>query len=199
MGGLGSGLYGGTGKKSKRSVESCRGLDLRQMQKEEALSRERFGWKWVDQDGNSTGSIGVVPGEEGLLLLYKEDGISKEEMIYFAETSARFGKVKWFLCPSCGNRYANLYFVDSSFACRICHNLNYRSSQSADDLEYFHWQMEKICRRLRGEYDPMAMHPPERPAGMHRKTYKRIFQQYEDLALKRHAAFMRAASAILRR
>ena len=199
MGGLGSGLYGGGGKKSKRSVESCRSLDIRILQKKKALALQSFAWEWRNGNGDLTGSIGIKMLDDGLQLQYKFGEQPKKVKLYFAETPAGYGSVKWFLCPNCGDRRAILYMVNGSFACRVCHNLNYRSSQSTDDLDYYHWQLEKLCYRLQAEYDPTTSYPPERPAGMHQKTYAKLYRQYRILAHKRNVAFIRAVNAILGR
>ena len=197
MGGLGSGLYGGGGKKSKRSVESCRNLDIRILQKKKALALQSFVWEWRNENRDLTGSIGIKTLDDGLQLQYKFGEQPKKVKLDFAETAAGYGDVRWFLCPNCGDRRAILYMVDGSFACRVCHNLNYRSSQSSDDLEYYHWQLEKLCRQLKEEYDPIAIFPPERPARMHQKTYGKIYRQYRVLAHKRDKTFLKSAGAIL--
>lgn len=38
------------------------------------------------------------------------------------------GRLRWFLCPSCGRRVAKLYLPSNSyfFLCRHCHGLEYR-------------------------------------------------------------------------
>jgi hypothetical protein len=195
MGGMRSGLYGGGGKLSKRSVESCPNLNMRILQKQNVFAHPAFLWEWKNQRGEW--SMTVKLEEYGLLLIYKIGDEKKKVKIFITETQAGFGKVKWFLCPSCGDRRAILYLVGGKFACRVCHNLNYTSSQATDELDYYHWQLQKLCNRLKAEYEPTSIFPPERPKGMHQKTYSAIYLKYRVLAHKRDEAWMQRAGAII--
>lgn len=54
-----------------------------------------------------------------------------EERFFFARfvtTSCHFGGIRyWYQCPLCRRRSGVLYIVAEHLACRVCHNLTYRS------------------------------------------------------------------------
>jgi hypothetical protein len=55
-------------------------------------------------------------------------------VIWLTATRPHFGGRRWwFLCPSCGRRVGKLYLPPNEkiFACRLCHGLTYRSSQTS--------------------------------------------------------------------
>ncbi|UAT31468.1 hypothetical protein K7T73_04340 [Bacillus badius] len=200
MGGYGSGLYGnGTGI-GKTAVEHCRSIDIRRWQREKILSPGRsFTWVWYDESGEPTATISVIPERNRLILAYSVNGESIRTNVYLSNTKTGFGQRKWFHCPKCGQRIAILYIKGKYFRCRQCHNLNYRSSQLSGDPLYYHEQLEKICRKLDGRYDPLSYSPPSKPKGMHQRTYLQMKIKYMQLAEKRDQAFIAGASRILKR
>ena len=54
-----------------------------------------------------------------------------QEITVVSTTSNLEGFVRWFVCPSCGNRVGKLYLPagEAVFLCRKCHNLAYRAQQ----------------------------------------------------------------------
>lgn len=199
MGGMGSGLYGNGGKKGRPTIENCRELNINKLKREKALELPSFTYSWSDQDGERTGQVFFLVKPERLIALYKVNGEQRAQSIFFVESIAGYGVRKWFGCPRCENRRSSLYLASGEFACRECHDLNYRSSQTNDDLEYFHWQLRKLCKLLQADYDPMSDIAPPRPTGMRKKKYERLCSRYENLAYRRNVAFIRIAGGIIRR
>ena len=83
-----------------------------------------------------------------------------------------FGGFRWyFVCP-CGKRVVNLYQPGAwgEFACRYCHRLVYASQR--DQLEALLHRARVIRTRLGG---PTRAGPPlpDKPKGMHGRTYVR--------------------------
>lgn len=81
-----------------------------------------------------------------------------------------------FICPYCGKRVQKLYFAQRRFRCRVCANLNYYTQQVTHNDDAAAWRMERIFRKdfgVKGELIPMDMCHwlPEKPKGMHWKTY----------------------------
>ncbi len=63
------------------------------------------------------------------------DGRGREQQVELQAAPSCVGGVRWwFRCPSCGRRVQKLYLPPASpeetFACRICHRLTYRSTQT---------------------------------------------------------------------
>jgi hypothetical protein len=95
-------------------------------------------------------------------------------------TPCHFGhKRYWFLCPSCGRRCAILY----PWVCRVCASGRYESeSLSPEDrlMRRAFRLRERLGQRGGGLFGDV----PERPRGMHRRTYERLVAQGEAIEAK---------------
>jgi hypothetical protein len=107
---------------------------------------------------------------------------SSEQLIPIVWTKCpRGGRRPWFLCEPpgryCGRRVALLYSGGELFACRRCYGLAYESQQQSEFLRGLR-KAQKIRVRLGGS--PNLLHPlPEKPKGMHWRSYRRIKRVYE--------------------
>lgn len=189
------GSYGPKAKQGRRTVESCPQMDIRYLQRASFLASHSFSLEWKNGQGEVVSSIGVVVQKDGLLLAYKVNDVRKRVKVYYSITKTGYGSRKWFVCPRCGERCAILYLNEAYFACRKCHDLTYYSVQTSDDLEYCHWQLEKLCKRLKAEYDPTRDYAPDKPLRMHWSTYAKLRGRYAYLVEERAAAFVRIVSA----
>jgi hypothetical protein len=86
------------------------------------------------------------------------------------------GERIWFLCPRCNRRAAILYAPGHLFWCRRCCQLAY-SSQGEGTEDRVREKAEAIRRQL-GGVPGLAWPFPERPKGMHYRTYERLRQEY---------------------
>ena len=88
------------------------------------------------------------------------------------------GQRPWFVCPVysdgryCGRRAAILYGAGELFGCRRCLGLYYASQQETP-LHRALGQARKIRMRLGGSADLLEPFP-EKPKGMHRRTFQRL-------------------------
>jgi hypothetical protein len=100
------------------------------------------------------------------------------------------GRRAWFVCSKlgCGMRVAVLHATQRGFRCRHCMRLSYASTHEQP--------FDRVLRRIRtarfrlGASSPNLMEPfPEKPPGMHQRTYRAI--ETKELlswsALQRHA------------
>jgi hypothetical protein len=76
----------------------------------------------------------------GLLSLFTTEQTSREieQIIPVVSTQPNYGGHRfWFLCPLCDHRVAKVYLPEKcdQFGCRHCHNLTYRSSQTAHQYD----------------------------------------------------------------
>jgi hypothetical protein len=117
-----------------------------------------------------------------MVLLYRhrapgDEWEDVEEPVYFDWTPCNYGgERRWFICPivGCGNRVAVLYGAGKYFACRHCYNLTYES-QREDTIGRAIRRKHKNIERLGGEIDDLYY--PEKPKGMHWKTYDRLMAE----------------------
>lgn len=180
MGGYGSGP---SGYRRKTSTENCISLDVRQL------------FRWSGADGvmrtctwsrgqRELASLEWALDRDGLSLIYsgtdKGTGKARRQKYWFAATWTPCnlgGQRIWLLCD-CGRRVAKLYVPfggEPLFRCRHCLSLTYASrlDPAASAIN----RARAIRIRLGGGAD-LSKPFPERPKGMHRRTYKRLHEEY---------------------
>ncbi len=177
MGGTGSGRRWSWDKKD--TVESCRHIDVRRLQRDGVLKPGyRWNWAWWDYEGNKTSDVSIYSYEDKIRLVYTIDPNtdSAEKIDYcipISYTDCNYGGSRpWFICPAegCGRRVAFLYFKDKHFLCRHCHELSYISRQENDYMRLLS-KAQKIRVKLGGSGNTSDLFPPK-PKHMHRKTYE---------------------------
>ena len=100
------------------------------------------------------------------------------------------GNQAFFLCPACGERRRYLYLSGTTFLCRKCAKLNYKSQQETrSDCMYFYRKGMLLADRHL-EPPPVFIDGfsfcawvPDRPRYMHNGTYARYlrrFARYQD-------------------
>lgn len=109
-----------------------------------------------------------------------------EQRVAITWTACHFGgRRPWFSCPAytagryCGRRVALLYLDGRFFACRPCCGLAYESQQEASCWRGL-GKAQKIRMQLGGSPNPLEAFP-DRPKGMHWKTYDGL-RRAHDLA-----------------
>ena len=178
--------YAGGGK---TTVESCRSIDVLDWHRRGCLrSPRRFSWAWR-QDGERVASINVETERNRVTLKYRsrrygEDWAGAKQQFPVVWTPCRFGGERpWFTCSVyangtyCGRQVTKLYQTGRLFACRHCSRLAYASQQeSAHDRGLR--KAQGIRMRLGGTAN-MLDDFPEKPKGMHRRTYERLCRVHD--------------------
>ena len=103
-------------------------------------------------------------------------------------TACNFGGERpWFICPDvrCGRRVAVLYGPGRYFLCRHCYDLVYES-QRENEMHRALRRAQTIRERLGGSAN-MTKPFPERPKGMHWKTYERLWWEYHEADMEQLA------------
>lgn len=178
MGGAGSGNRWRTG--TRRKCEDLLDLRISALRKYGLLEPGRRGNLGWTVNGRSVGSIGTFADEGSLELTYRHEGPSQDwwdvhELIALDFTEQHFGgERRWFICPSCARRCAVL-FAGEQFSCRVCLNLGYRS-QYEDPRFRFLSKARKLRQRLGGSAN-MTLPFPDKPRGMHRATFERLYDE----------------------
>ena len=183
MGGRGSGRSASYGL----MVDKCHefhSVDLAWLRHRKLLRTGHWSTISWSRGGNPTGSIRIAGMPGGVQLSYRHRRSGDEwqdvsEFVPLIETPTSFGgRRMWFQCPSCRNRCRILY-GGAHFRCRRCHRLKYET-QYEPAYGRAATRALKIRERL-GSKDGIDAPFPEKPKGMHRKTYDRLRDEVERL------------------
>ena len=147
-----------------------------------------FTLRW-SRSGRETGSIRcTVIGEakpDSVILTYRHrsspagEWEDVREPVPLSWTPCNFGGERsWFICPgaNCGRRVAVLYGLGRYFLCSHCYDLTYES-QRENEMHRALRRAQAIRERLGGSANMMEPFP-EKPKGMHLKTYMRLFWEH---------------------
>ncbi len=193
MGGLGSGYRHRFDKKT--TTDECHGLDIRDLYRDGLLKPGSwFSSRWLRGD-RETGSIRGFVYQDRVVLSYRHrrgsggEWEDVKEPVSLEWTPCNFGGERpWFVCPGvvngkrCGRRAAVLYGPGKYFLCRHCYDLRYES-QREDKKDRALRRAQNIRERLGGSRS-MIEPFPEKPRGMHRETYERLYEDYREAELE---------------
>jgi hypothetical protein len=196
LGGVGSGNWYRFNKKT--TTDECHSVDVRYLHREGLLKAGHwFSLRW-SRAGRETGSIRGVVSRDGqpeqITLLYRhQSGASGEwedvrEPVHLSWTACNFGGERpWFLCPGagCGRRVAVLYGPGRYFLCRHCYDLTYES-QRENGMHRALRRAQAIRERLGGSANMMEPFP-EKPKGMHWRTYERLWWEHHEAEMEQLA------------
>jgi hypothetical protein len=168
--------YAGGGK---NTVEGCRSIDVLEWHRRGYLRAPRwFSWAW-------TNAVTLKYRSRS----YGEGWSDVEQRVAIEWTSCRLGGERpWFQCSVtangvyCGRRVSKLYGAGRLFACRRCYRLAYASQQESAHQRGL-GKSQKIRRRLGGDAN-MLEDFPDKPKGMHWRTYER-WRRVHDVAEER--------------
>lgn len=181
MGGWGSGQW--LRSDSKETTESQHGIDIRYMKNGSLLTPGTTGFLSWTRNGRQTGFINYRMERNRLVLSYRYRFLGgeweeAEEVVSFDRTACNYGGQRiWLLCPQCRRRVVLLYGAGQYFLCRHCHKLTYATQQERRQ-DRFMRKARELRERLGGGRN--LLEPiPERPKGMHWRTYRRLHSEYE--------------------
>ena len=177
----------GTGR---TTCESCISIDVRRWHREGSLDPGiSFSSSWT-RGGELSASINAHTETDAVVLMYRArnwgDAEWKplEQLIPITWTACHFGGHRpWFVCSVsvggryCGRRVALLYGAGELFACRRCYGLAYASQREASyfrDVD----KAQKIRIQLGGSPN-MSERFPDKPKGMHWRTYDRLRHRHD--------------------
>jgi hypothetical protein len=180
--------YGG-----RTTCESCRSIDVRRWHREKRLQAgQYFSWSWT-RVGEPFGDIGVRTEADKVVLMFRaqhwqdSQWKSVEQRVPVTWTECHLGgRRPWFVCSVytggryCGRRVAILYGAGELFACRRCYRLAYVSQYETVRHRGL-GKARKIRMQLGGSPNVLEEFP-DRPKGMHRRTYERLHRAYDNAA-----------------
>lgn len=183
MGGSGSGNRWRWG--SRDTCESYTRIELPSLRKRGMLRPGYCGSLSWNRGGEPAGDIRFRMHESGMELIYKYRSAGEDEwrdvneFVPFAFTDQHLGgRRRWFQCKSCRRLCAVLY-GGTHYRCRKCWNLAYQT-QNEDPASRAIMKAGKLRKRLGGSEcteDPF----PDKPKGMHWRTYERLRSKGEAL------------------
>ena len=206
MGGCGS---GGHNAKGRGTAEGSRSLDANKLNKAGVLScGYRGGWRWSYDDGTEA-TIRLRMEDDRLVLSYRcriNNGAWQDvdQPVPITWSPCRYGgRRPYFTCPGvvngvpCGKRVVKLHGAGRYFLCRGCHGLSYRSQQERG-MDRALGKANKVRMRLGGE-PGMSNAFPDKPKGMHWRTYGRLVQEVADAEVAADQHWVLAAERLLAR
>lgn len=174
MGGYGSGARNRWASKT----DEFHKIDLADF-KRSWFERSRVGTIRWSRGGNPTGSVGYRLAPDHLYLEYsftrQGEKVPVNERFECAFTEQPLGgHRRWIVCRSCQKRCRVLYGA-SYFRCRQCYQATYPSQYEPFRIKGLN-RAERARDRLGGE--PGFAHMfPDKPKGMHWRTYRRLQRQ----------------------
>ena len=171
MGGIGSGSRNRWASKT----DEFHKLDLADF-KRHWFERGFSGTCRWSRGGNPTGSVGYILRPDHMQIHYSVTRQGEKQRIDerfdFAFTEQPFGgRRRWIICRSCDQRCRVLY-GGRYFRCRRCYEATYPSQYESIRVPGLS-RAERARDRLGGE--PGFIYPfPQKPKGMHWRTYMRL-------------------------
>jgi hypothetical protein len=164
--------------------EDYRSVDLAWLRRKKCLQPGNSGRITWSRGGSVTAWISYRIETSGLRLIYRtrrngEEWRDIEELFPFLYTTTNFsGHRRWLQCLSCDHRCRILY-GGTYFRCRRCHHLKYEAQYEPAWLRGVS-RAQKIRERYGGS-GSLDEPFPEKPKGMHWRTYRRLAAQDERL------------------
>jgi hypothetical protein len=176
---------------ARSTCDNCLSLDVRQLHREgRLLTYQSFSLSWKCGD-KALGSINVRTEPSVVILRFQCKGavssdwkLVEQDIPIVWTACALGGQRPWFLCTAlsagvrCNRRVAKIYLGSSSvFACRRCYGLAYASQFKSA----FHRDIAKAMKiRMQLGGSPNLCEPfPDRPKGIHARTYARLRKIYD--------------------
>ena len=187
MGGMGSGDW--FRWNSRATTESQLRVDIRWLKRRRYLIPGAIGSISWSRGYEQTWSVNFRVEHNQLVLSYRhkaDDGEWEpvEQVIWFDRTLCNYGGHRlWFWCPHCRRRVAILYATSKFFLCRHCYGLAY-TSQQLSPSDRLMAKARKIRQRMGGS-DDLSERFPDKPKGMHWRTYWKLHgkaEQAEEMA-----------------
>ena len=180
MGGFGSTRW--RSHATKVTTDELPALDIRWLAREGLLDGRMHAVSWTSRRGEQ--SVLLRGDHERVTLLHalpRADGTSREvrERLPLVRTPCHLGGARaWFSCPGCGRRVAQLFGGETGFRCRYCLRLAHGSTRESSGERLLR-RADRLRERLGGHAGLGNL--PDRPRGMHRRTYYRLLDTIVDL------------------
>ena len=205
MGGYGSGRQGGRPTTDRtESVKVSIHHVMRGFDGKTAMGRK---WTFDTIDGELTAF--VIPHDDAPPIVqlkyrfdhYHRDTGDQTQLVQVESSLCRFGGRRWWwLCPRTGRRVVTLYLPNGGvqFLSRDAYGLGYQSTRETR-IDRAYRKAARLYRKLGGTYDGPCSEWPDKPRGMHWRTYNAICDQLSAVEQFIDHGFVMRASALLGR
>jgi hypothetical protein len=171
---------------SKTKREEVRYVDINRWNRDRLLwTGNIINWCWY-RNGEKVAGISVWVEKENSLRFQYKSRVNRGEwedidyIVLITRTRCNYGGSRpWFECPQCKRRVAKLYSGGHYFLCRHCHNITYKS-RSQQKWDRIMDEQYRIRERL-GDDNSLCDPLPNRPKGMHRRTYYKLLIRYDSM------------------
>lgn len=166
---------------AKRTTDTMPAIDIRQVHRLTKLTAGLDGNMSWPRLNNCPEVVSIHIESTYIQFTYLRNtgkGTAKEinNVVSLDRTECHYGGERpWFLCPECVSRVAIIYLGEKGFACRSCNELTYES-QTLSPMNRLIRKAQKFREGLGGSgnlFEPF----PEKPPGMHWRTYHEYFKQ----------------------
>lgn len=206
MGGYGSGRQGGRPTVERTNCVKVSVHDVvRGFDGVAPIARK---WIWHEGvEGELSATVLPLEGRAPVVrLCYRFDHFSRttgdqSQFIHLEWSPAHFGGRRWWwVCPRTGRRVTKLYLPNGAiqFWSRQAFGLDYQSTRETW-LDRAHRKAARLYRKLGSDSDTFSDHYPDKPKGMHWKTYNRICDRIETVEETIDAGFATSAARLLTR
>lgn len=199
MGGWGSGR-----QSSRKTVEACLTVNLFRLRQKRLLilgKPGRLSWH-RSGNGEEVGSIGYTYWGDRLELRFNVGSKPVRQDIPMTSTACHYGGERsWLQCPGCQRRVATLHMKDCLFLCRRCNDLAY-AVQREDIWDRAIRAQRRVLQKLSAgdlSIDQEWFSPPQRPKGMHDRTYRRHCTAAKRAHLRQSEAYYKLLVDLLKR
>ena len=204
MGGSNSGRYS-----HRPKLDDALTLDINAQLKNGILlpGNRRSGtitWSYV-RSGKVSASIAYTAdmrdaSHANVVLSFSIDGEPQHQTLRMDREPCRFGGYRWWWsCPRTGRPVMKLYLPPGArrFASNRVYRLAYRSN-SEDGFDRARQRVARLYSKLGGTFDAENLAVPERPKGMHRRTYVRLAAELEQAIVAYEDHLLRGLSRLMR-
>jgi hypothetical protein len=143
----------------------------------------------------------VHPAHAYVRLHQRENDLLPDYRVRIEQAPCRFGGSRWWwICPLTSLRANTLYLPPgaTTFACRKAYCLAYPSERE-NRLDSTYSRQQRVSQKLGCKYIGFGEPLPDRPRGMHHRTYERLLAELHTAMDAYEAAFELEAARIVAR
>ena len=192
----------------KVTVESCLVLNLAPMLRSGSIKPGECvasAWTWTNT--RTGGARATIAYEANLVdqnaawvrLHYTVSGKPEDYRVWLRRVPCRFGGYRWWWqCPRTGQNSAKLYLPPGGtmFLSRRAYRMAYLSERGGP-VDRSHRRQARLYAKLGKQYVLFDECPPNRPKGMHRRTYERLEAEAMAAIDRHNVIFMAGAARIM--